>query len=183
MDVEGLPGAVSSNVVRRVGLDQVPPLAQTRGVVIVVTGPIASGKSTVAKALARELELMDVRAAVVDLDLVHDQLTTNGSGSDESTWTLARRELATVANALEEEGVAVVIADGSFNMPVDRATLARHLRPSFRLVFVTLQVSFEEALRRAQGDPTRGRPRILGFWVHTSRHGAKFWPQFQQPTS
>jgi hypothetical protein len=30
-------------------------------------------------------------------------------------------------------------------------------------VFVTLQVSFAEALRRAQGDPTRGRSRDAQF--------------------
>jgi len=126
-------------------------------VIIVITGPIASGKSTVAGALARELEVMGVRAAVIDLDLVHDQLTDHGSSSHESSWTLARRETAIAATALQVEGVAVVIAEGSFNLPSDRATFARHLRSSADPVFVTLQVSFEEALRRAQGDPTRGR--------------------------
>src|SRR4051812_22520531 len=126
----------------------------SRGVVIVVTGPIASGKSTLARALARELELLGVGAAVIDLDLVHDQLTTNAS--DDSTWTLARRETAPLENAFQEGGVVVVIAEGSFNMPADRATLVQHLRPTADVVFVTLQVSFAEALRRAQGDPTRG---------------------------
>jgi adenylylsulfate kinase-like enzyme len=144
----------------------------SRGVVIVVTGPIASGKSTVAGALARELELLGVGAAVIDLDLVHDQLTTKASAPDDSTWTLARRETATLANAFQEAGVAVVIAEGSFNMPTDRATLVQHLRPSTDVVFVTLQVSFAEALRRAQGDPTRGRsqdPQLLG-WHFAARH-------------
>ena len=133
--------------------------------IIVITGPIASGKSTVAIELARALELIDVRAAVIDLDLVHDRLTANGSPSDNSTWTRARRETATAANAFLAEGVEVVIAEGSFNLASDRATFTRHLGPSSRLVFVTLQVSFQEALRRAQADPTRGRsqdPRFLG---------------------
>jgi adenylylsulfate kinase-like enzyme len=128
-------------------------------VVIVITGPIASGKSTVARELARKLGLADVQAAVIDLDLVHDQLIAIGSPSDDSTWTLARREAATVANAFREDGLAVVIADGSFNLPSDRAAFAQHLRPGLGLVFVTLQVSFDGALRRVQGDPTRGRSR------------------------
>ena len=131
--------------------------------VFVITGPIASGKSTVARELARALELMDVRAEVIDLDAVHARLSPNGPASDDSAWTLARRETAIGANALLEEGVAVVIAEGSFNVPGDRATLARHLRPSSRLVFVTLQVSFEEALRRARGDSTRDRSRHRRF--------------------
>ena len=146
-------------------LDPNPPAVQTRGVVIVITGPIASGKSTVATALARELELINIPAAVIDLDVVHDQLTANGSPSDDSTWTLARRQTATRVNALRDEGMAVVIAEGSFNGPSDRAAFVQYLRPSAGLAFVTLQVSFEEALRRAQGDPTRGRsqdPRFLG---------------------
>ena len=109
--------------------------------------------------------MIDVRAAVIDLDLVYDRLTTNGSPSDNSTWSVARRETATAANAFLEQGVAVVIADGSFNLPSDRATFTRHLRPNSGLAFVTLQVSFQEALRRAQADPTRGRsqdPLFLG---------------------
>jgi adenylylsulfate kinase-like enzyme len=146
-------------------LDQSPLAVHTRGVVIVITGPIASGKSTAANALARELELIDVRAEVIDLDRVHDRLIANGSTADDSTWTLARRETATVAKAFLEEGVAVVIAEGSFSVPSDRAAFAQHLRTSSGLAFVTLQVSFEEALRRAQSDPTRGRsrdPQFLG---------------------
>jgi Adenylylsulfate kinase and related kinases len=134
-------------------------------VVIVISGPIASGKSTVARELARELERMDIRAAVIDLDVVRDQLSAKGSTSDESTWTLARRGAATVANAFSEEGVAVVIAEGSFNMPSDRAAFAEVLQANADPVYVTLHVSFDEALRRAQSDPTRGRsrdPQFLG---------------------
>jgi adenylylsulfate kinase-like enzyme len=126
--------------------------------IIVITGPIASGKSTVAKELARQLGLGDVQSAVIDLDLVHDRLVANRSPSDDSTWALARREAATAANALQEDGAAV-IAEGSFNLPSDRAVFVEGLRPGTNLIFVTLLVSFEEALRRAQGDSTRGRSR------------------------
>jgi adenylylsulfate kinase-like enzyme len=134
-------------------------------VLIVISGPIASGKSTVARELARDLEQIAVRTAVIDLDLLHDQLIADGAASDDSSWTLARRAVATLANTFLGQGVAVVIADGSFNRPRDRATLAQHLRTDARPVYVTLRVSFEEALRRAQADPTRGRsqdPLVLG---------------------
>jgi shikimate kinase len=131
--------------------------------IIVITGPIASGKSTVARALAAALESRGVRSKVIDLDVVHDQLA--GRSAADASWTLARREAAAMANAFDDRDVAVVIAEGSFNLPGDRATFAEHLRPSASLVFVTHQVSFEEALRRAQGDPTRGQsqdPAFLG---------------------
>ena len=54
-------------------------------VVIVVTGPIASGKSTTARVLAQELARRNVRTAVIDLDLLHDMLTEVGPKSDETT--------------------------------------------------------------------------------------------------
>jgi adenylylsulfate kinase-like enzyme len=133
-------------------------------VVIVITGPIASGKSTIAQALARELEQSGVRAAVIDLDLVHDALPETLAG-DDSSWTVARRNAAATANLLAADGVTVVIAEGSFNSPDDRSTFARDLRSDRDPLYVTLQVSFEEALRRALRDPTRGRsrdPEFLG---------------------
>ena len=131
--------------------------------VIVITGPIASGKSTVARELARELERTHVRVAVIDLDLLYDRLTTDGPKSDDATWALARNAAATLANTFLEEGVAVVVAEGSFNTPGDRAAFAQHLDTGVGPRYVTLRVSFEEALRRAQSDPTRGVSRDPAF--------------------
>ena len=126
---------------------------------IVITGPIASGKSTVARALAHELARVDVRAAVIDLDILEDMLTADGPKSDPATWTLARHAAATLANTFLSGGIAVVIADGSFNSTSDRAALEQHLATNVTPLYVTLSVSFEEALRRAQSDPTRGVSR------------------------
>jgi adenylylsulfate kinase-like enzyme len=127
--------------------------------VIVITGPIATGKSTVAGELARALEADGIRAAVIDLDLIHDELIATGSVAGDSTWTEARRRAAVAANTFSRDGVAVVIAEGSFNLPTDRAAFAEDLVADSDPLYVTLQVSFAEALRRAQGDPTRGRSR------------------------
>jgi adenylylsulfate kinase-like enzyme len=131
--------------------------------VIVITGPIASGKSTVARELARELERTQVRVSVIDLDILHDRLVSDGSASDDATWALARHAAATHVNTFLEDGVTVVVAEGSFNAPDDRAAFIRHLAPIDEPLFVTLRVSYEEALRRAQDDPTRGRSRDPAF--------------------
>ena len=127
--------------------------------VIVITGPIASGKSTVARELMRELERGGVLAEVIDLDLVYESIVGDAPKSDAATWAIARRESAMRANALAAEGVAVVIAEGSYNSADDRLTFARHLSSGEKPLFVTLRVGYEEALRRAQGDPTRGLSR------------------------
>ena len=84
-------------------------------IVIVITGPIASGKSTIARELARELGRAGVPVAVIDLDDVHDTLARDGRTNDEATWARARREAATLANTFLAEGTAVVVAEGSFN--------------------------------------------------------------------
>jgi predicted kinase len=133
--------------------------------IVVITGPIASGKSTVANELARQLSRNGVRAEVIDLDLVYDGLVAEGFPPEPSTWMRARGDAATTAAAFLEDGTAVVVAEGSYNLPDDRSAFVDRLRSSPDVVFVTLRVSFEEALRRARGDPTRGRsrdPEFLG---------------------
>ena len=134
-------------------------MGQTQTVLIVITGPIASGKSTVARALAHELDRVDVRGAVIDLDILEDMLTADETKSDPATWALARHAAATLANTFLSGGIVVVIADGSFNSTSDRAALEQHLATNVTPLYVTLSVSFEEALRRAQSDPTRGVSR------------------------
>ena len=141
--------------------------------VIVITGPIASGKSTVARALYRELAGLDVRVAVIDLDIIEGMLSPDGPSPDLARWTLARRATATLAGTFLAEGVAVVIADGSFNQASDRAAFEQHLDTDVSPIYVTLRVTFEEALRRAQGDPTRGvsrDPAFLGAYFADATH-------------
>ncbi len=133
------------------------------GVVIVITGPIASGKSTIAKALAAALIDAGVRAAVIDLDVVHDEVVADGAPADDDAWTSARRRAAAATNALASDGVDVVIAEGSYNRPGDREAFDRELRVGTSPVYIALRVSYEGALRRARGDPTRGRSRDASF--------------------
>ena len=126
--------------------------------VIVITGPIASGKSTIAIELSRQLAEVGVRRLVIDLDAVHDEIVAGGLPSGDPAWALARSRAAERAIALSQQGATVVIAEGSFNLPAHRLDFVRELhRPD--PVFVTLQVSLDEALRRVEQDPTRGRSR------------------------
>jgi adenylylsulfate kinase-like enzyme len=146
---------------------------QTRWVLIVITGPIASGKSTLATAVAQRLQSLGTRAAVIDLDVVHESVRAGSELTGDAAWDLARRRAASDATRLLPDAV-VVIAEGSFNRPADRATFARNLGPSDEPIhYVTLQVSFDEALRRAQRDPTRGRSRDPDFLMeHFRRHSS-----------
>jgi chloramphenicol 3-O-phosphotransferase len=129
-----------------------PPL------LVVVNGPIASGKSTVARALGRELRARGRRAAVIDLDLLYDMLDHRAK-SDEALWLLARQAAAVLADRFWAAGVDAVVVEGSFSDAPKRAALLDCLTTAVQPQVVTLRVSFAEALRRAQGDPTRGLSR------------------------
>jgi predicted kinase len=125
-------------------------------VLLVVSGPIASGKSTVARALAREFERRQAIAAAIDLDLVYETLEHDGRQKDDtSKWRRARLGAAALAEALLADGVDVAIIDGDFTCAADRRALREAVRGSVEPRFATLRVSFEEALRRVAADPTR----------------------------
>jgi predicted kinase len=134
-------------------------------VIIVVSGPIGSGKSTLSRGVARELEARGQATAVIDLDLLYAMQAEveHGSRSAPARWLAARHAAATLAESFIADGVAIVVIDGSFQTVEDRQDLRAAFTSRPDAIFVTLRVSYEEALRRAQLDPTRGRSRDPAF--------------------
>ena len=126
---------------------------------VVISGQIASGKSTLAKALASELRRRGTPAAAVDLDLVYEMLDpVRGPNTNQATWKEARRLAGRIACALLAEGTRVVL-DGEFLTSADRADLLEVLPPDVQLRFVAQRVPYDTALQRARIDPTRGVSR------------------------
>jgi adenylylsulfate kinase-like enzyme len=133
-------------------------------VLIVISGTIASGKAATARALAREVERRGGTAAAIDLDLVYEMLEHDGARKDdEKKWTRARHASGALANRFAADGVEIVIVEGEFLTADDRRLLVEALDESVEPRFVTLRVSFDEAVRRVDGDPTRTFSRDLGF--------------------
>jgi thymidylate kinase len=112
-----------------------------------ITGPIASGKSTLARAVARELRRRGQSAAVVDLDLVYEMLADDPK-NDAEVWSRAQSVARAVAAVLPVE---IVIIEGA---PLDA------VEPD-RVIHLTTPI--EEALRRVALDPTRGISRDAAF--------------------
>jgi predicted kinase len=130
---------------------------------IVISGPIASGKSTTARLLARELGRSGTTAATIDLDVVCDMLEHKTAGErDAANWIHARRAAAHLARGFLADGVVVVIVEGDFLRANDRAAFLEMVQ-SAKPRFVTLRISFETALRRVQTDPTRTLSRDPAF--------------------
>jgi chloramphenicol 3-O-phosphotransferase len=91
---------------------------------------------------------------------VYELLEPAGAPKDQAlTWTRARRTAAALADAFTAEGIGVVIVEGDFLLPSERAEFLDALQSPTEVVFVTLHVSFEVALERVAGDATRGLSR------------------------
>jgi chloramphenicol 3-O-phosphotransferase len=121
---------------------------------IVVSGAVASGKSTVARELAGIAERGGRRSAVIDLDevwLMLDRQRPRTGGAE--TWLLARHGAAALTDLFFSSGIDVVLCEGPFFTAEERDGYTRHLRTPVVARFVTLTVPFDESLRRALADP------------------------------
>jgi chloramphenicol 3-O-phosphotransferase len=131
---------------------------------IVITGPIASGKSTLARAVASEFGNRGMQAAAVDLDLIYEMLDPSGSPKDdETTWRRARRASARLAETMLAEGMRVVVVEGDFVSRAARSEFTEALDHVAGCYVVTLLVSLETAYERVQLDPSRGISRDPDF--------------------
>jgi shikimate kinase len=149
--------------------------------VVVIAGPIASGKSSLSRATAARLEELAVaEVGVVDLDLIYEMLDPLGrSGrpkSDERLWSQARRVAGRLAGALLAEG-RYVVAEGNFAEDRSLAQFERELPEGARLRLVMLEVDFEIALQRTKADASRGLSRNP---VFLSAHHSAFSPQWRE---
>ena len=130
---------------------------------IVICGPIASGKSTTARAVARLLEQRGHKAAAIDLDLVYEMLEHgDGEKADSALWTSARRAAAALTDGLLRDNTAVVV-EGDLLLLEHREEFRGALRSSDAPLFVTVHVPVETALQRVLLDPTRGLSRDAAF--------------------
>lgn len=124
--------------------------------VVVITGPIASGKSTLGRAVAVELAGRGFDSAVIDLDLVYEMLDPSPRPkTDEARWREARRLAAKIAAGLSGRRAAVVV-EGEFATAEQRIELSDELPHDWRACFVSLTVDFDHAWERVMADPTRG---------------------------
>jgi lactoylglutathione lyase len=127
---------------------------------LVISGPIASGKSTVAHVLATESRASGHSVADVDLDRVYMMLDDRSPMDDARTWHTARRAAAALADQFVLDGIELVIVEGTFWTQSEREEFASHLTTAANPLYVTVSVSIAEALRRAEADTGRRASRI-----------------------
>src|SRR5688500_3853709 len=124
--------------------------------VVVVSGAIASGKTTVTRELARRAREQGRQVAAIDMDELVEMVMGNDWLSVTRThlW-LARQMAISLVEKLSNSGTELIYIAGAFFNQDDRAELINGMRGHATVRFVTLEEPLAEARRRCQEDPQR----------------------------
>jgi shikimate kinase len=141
--------------------------------VVVICGPIASGKSELSRAVAARLQSEHgVPSSVIDLDLVYEMLDAQRRPKgDREVWAQARRVAGGLADVLLREGRAVVAEGGDFSTEDELIEFERELPEATAVRLVRLEVDYDTALQRARADDSRGISKDEAF---LATHYAEF---------
>lgn len=123
---------------------------------VIVTGPVGGGKSTVAAALAGVLRSEGQRVAVIDLDVVYTMARQKEGFGEMDVWPVARRASGALARSLFAQGYDRVIVEGEFFSADELEDVVRGGEEVPAPRVFTLDVSYAEALRRVGLDASRG---------------------------
>jgi hypothetical protein len=127
---------------------------------VLISGGIASGKTSTANRLAAMARHRDVPAASIDMDTMIEMT----AGDDWARIEVEARRFAVLMTAkhiesLLQSGVQMIFVAGSTLSPYEWDDLLAGVDSRPRHLFVLLRVSLEEAIRRAKQDPWRTKTR------------------------
>lgn len=129
---------------------------------VTIVGPLASGKGTVAHAVADRLAAQGRTSVVADVDDVAAMVAGRGAGAS-GLWPAAHAAHgALVAGWLATEA-DVVLAVGNVYDADERRALAASLPPATPVLRVVLDAPLAVTWARAVDDPARGLSRERGF--------------------
>ena len=120
---------------------------------VVLTGPIASGKTTVAMEVASEARRRGQTAAAIDIDDLVGMIADWGSVTPDD-WLIAREVAAQIAETLFLHEIETVIINGPFFSEAERQHLLKGFAIEPPTLFVMLRVSLAESMRRIRENPT-----------------------------
>ena len=131
-------------------------MARPQPVLVVIVGPIAAGKSTLAAEVGRRLQERGESVAVVGLDTVAAMALPN------MDWSWAHEVHGHLVGAWLATPVRTVIAEGP-SSPAELEQLLRCVSSDVDVLTVILVTPYDVALRRALQDPDRGLSKDPSF--------------------
>jgi len=133
---------------------------------VVLTGPIAAGKNTVADRLAERLT-PGRTVVVADVDDVAAMVGPPGA-AEAGLWFAAHEAHGALVGGWMRSAVDCVVAVGPIYSAEEQAAMTRTLPADAPVLWVVIDAAVSVTLARAQADPGRGRSRDPDF--HHAAH-------------
>jgi thymidylate kinase len=134
---------------------------------VVITGPIAAGKNTVAALIADAVAALGRSAVLVDVDDVAAMVAGPGAATS-GLWFAAHQAHGALVGTWMRTAVDVVIAVGPIYTRREQAALLQPLPEASAAHWVVIDAPVDVTLARAQAEPGRGRSREPEF--HRAAH-------------
>jgi hypothetical protein len=129
---------------------------------VILTGPIAAGKNTVADRLTQRLTRRGHTVVVADVDDVAAMVGAPGAG-EAGLWFAAHEAHGALVGQWLRSTVDYVVAVGPFYTAAEQAALTRALPDNVDPLWIVIDAPVSVTLPRAQGDPRRGLSRDPAF--------------------
>ncbi len=135
---------------------------------VVLVGPIAAGKSSVANRLAELLTARGTTVVVVDVDDIAGMVRTPGAAAA-GLWGAAHEAHGALAGQWMRSAVGIVVVVGPIYSREEQAALTRHMPPGTPALWVVIDAPVSVTFARAQDDRGRALSREHAF--HHAAHG------------
>jgi thymidylate kinase len=143
---------------------------------VIVTGPIAAGKNTVADRLAQRLTGRGHTVVVADVDDV--AATVRGPGAAETgLWFAAHEAHGALVGQWMRSGVDYVVAVGPIYTAEEQSALTRALPGGAVPLWVVIDAAVSVTLARARADQRRGLSRDPAFHHRAHRRFRELLPR------
>jgi hypothetical protein len=134
---------------------------------VILTGPIAAGKNTVADRLTRRLTGRGRTVVIADVDDVAAMVGSPGA-AEAGLWFAAHEAHGALVGQWMRSRVDYVVAVGPIYTAEERAAITRPLPDDAAVLWVVIDAAVSVTFARAQVDPGRGLSRDPEF--HHAAH-------------
>lgn len=143
---------------------------------VILTGPIAAGKNTVADKLTQHLTQHGRTVVVADVDDVAAMVGAPGA-AEAGLWFAAHEAHGALVGQWMRSTIDYVVAVGPIYTATEQAALTRKLPDDPAVLWVVIDAAVSVTLARAQADPGRGLSRDPAFHHRAHRRFRELLPK------